>query len=565
MNVSRLLLPALALALLSGASALAQVPITTSYQGYLENGGAPVNDPAATLTFRLYNVASGGTALWTETKTNVAIADGVFAVALGTQTPLVSTLFDGVLYLSTAVGGAGAPELSPRTVLRAAPYARTLTAPARVKGTPGNNESVLRVEDAATSANSTGLWVQSASTNGTAVYGNATGASGITDGIYGRAASPSGRGVVGIAASTTGLAYGVRGETASSGGHGVSGNAYASSGTTYGVYGHSASSQGTGVYGVASATSGSTYGVSGEASSTHGVGVFGKATATSGTNYGVRGENTSSEGFGVYGLNWAGTGVHGISASTTGRGVFGFAGTTSGVNYGVYAQSASSAGYGLYATNSAGGVAARFTSRTRFDGNINVYDGGAAFPTISLIPSGGAQVVLNRNNVAVLTLDADYNGDSRVITQELEITGGSDLAEPFDVALHPEVGAPVPGMVVAIDPHHAGRLTVAATPYDPLVAGVVSGAGGVEPGLMMGQRGSVADGDTPVALVGRVYVLVDAAYGAVRPGDLLTTSATPGHAMRASDRERAEGAVLGKAMTGLESGRGLVLVLVGLQ
>jgi hypothetical protein len=120
-------------------------------------------------------------------------------------------------------------------------------------------------------------------------------------------------------------------------------------------------------------------------------------------------------------------------------------------------------------------------------------------------------------------------------------------------------------MVVAIDPAQAGRLTVAATPYDPLEAGVVSGAGGVEPGLMMGQRGSVADGDTPVALVGRVYVLVDATYGPVRPGDLLTTSATPGHAMRAADRARAQGAVLGKAMTGLEAGRGLVLVLVGLQ
>jgi len=68
-----------------------------------------------------------------------------------------------------------------------------------------------------------------------------------------------------------------------------------------------------------------------------------------------------------------------------------------------------------------------------------------------------------------------------------------------------------------------------------------------------------------VALTGRVYCLVDATYGPIAPGDLLTTSDTPGHAMKASDHVRAQGAILGKAMGHLETGRGLVLVLVGLQ
>jgi len=59
---------------------------------------------------------------------------------------------------------------------------------------------------------------------------------------------------------------------------------------------------------------------------------------------------------------------------------------------------------------------------------------------------------------------------------------------------------------------------------------------------------------------------VDASAGAVRPGDLLTTSDTPGHAMKVLDHARATGAVIGKAMSSLESGeRGLVLVLVNLQ
>ena len=66
-------------------------------------------------------------------------------------------------------------------------------------------------------------------------------------------------------------------------------------------------------------------------------------------------------------------------------------------------------------------------------------------------------------------------------------------------------------------------------------------------------------------MTGRVWVYVDASFGAVQPGDLLTTSSTPGHAMLASDHGRAFGAVIGKAMTELKEGKGLVLVLVNLQ
>jgi hypothetical protein len=75
----------------------------------------------------------------------------------------------------------------------------------------------------------------------------------------------------------------------------------------------------------------------------------------------------------------------------------------------------------------------------------------------------------------------------------------------------------------------------------------------------------VFEGDHHVALSGRVFVKADASAGPIRPGDLLTTSAVPGHAMKVADHDRAQGAVLGKAMTGLESGTGLVLVLVTLQ
>ena len=68
-----------------------------------------------------------------------------------------------------------------------------------------------------------------------------------------------------------------------------------------------------------------------------------------------------------------------------------------------------------------------------------------------------------------------------------------------------------------------------------------------------------------MALSGRVYCLCDASYGEIKPGDLLTTSDTRGHAMAVADFTSAAGAIIGKAMTGLKSGKGLVLVLVTLQ
>ena len=73
------------------------------------------------------------------------------------------------------------------------------------------------------------------------------------------------------------------------------------------------------------------------------------------------------------------------------------------------------------------------------------------------------------------------------------------------------------------------------------------------------------DGGQDVALTGRVYVLADAMHGAIRPGDLLTTSDMPGRAMKVTDHMRAQGAILGKAMSGLSKGTGVVLVLVTLQ
>lgn len=155
------------------------------------------------------------------------------------------------------------------------------------------------------------------------------------------------------------------------------------------------------------------------------------------------------------------------------------------------------------------------------------------------------------------------NGNIRA--KVIIIDGGSDLAESYDVAPAGEA-KPEPGMVVSIDPEQVGKLRISTAAYDRSVAGIISGADGIAPGLILGQKGTLADGEFPIANAGRVWCYVDAdAGGPVVPGDMLTTSPTPGHAMKATDSARTGGAIMGKAMSRLERGRGLVLVLVSLQ
>jgi hypothetical protein len=108
------------------------------------------------------------------------------------------------------------------------------------------------------------------------------------------------------------------------------------------------------------------------------------------------------------------------------------------------------------------------------------------------------------------------------------------------------------------------RLTPCKASYDRKVAGVVSGARDCRPGIVLNRRpGNV--NRAPIALVGKVYCRVDATLGAIDIGDLLTTSSTPGHAMRATDPQRAFGAVIGKALEPLADGKGLIPILVALQ
>ncbi len=152
-------------------------------------------------------------------------------------------------------------------------------------------------------------------------------------------------------------------------------------------------------------------------------------------------------------------------------------------------------------------------------------------------------------------------GKTRVSTQEVEILGGSDLSEYFDVKSKSSVK---PGMLVSIAGEN-GSLAITNEKRDKKVVGIVSGANGIETGLMMGQRGSIADGDTPIALTGRTYVYATTENGPIEAGDFLTSSSTPGYAMKVKKHRKSKGAIVGKAMTSLKEGNGFVLVLVNLQ
>ncbi|NRQ32442.1 hypothetical protein HII36_11410 [Nonomuraea sp. NN258] len=141
------------------------------------------------------------------------------------------------------------------------------------------------------------------------------------------------------------------------------------------------------------------------------------------------------------------------------------------------------------------------------------------------------------------------------------------MAEQFDLAEEmTDADEAGPGTVLVLN--EQGALTVCTRSYDSRVAGVVSGAGDRKPALILDRRDPDASGSgaqrRAVAVMGKVWCRADATTQPIQVGNLLTTSSIPGHTMAANDRDAAFGAVLGKALTPLASGTGMVLALVGL-
>ncbi len=265
------------------------------------------------------------------------------------------------------------------------------------------------------------------------------------------------------------------------------------------------------------------------------------------------------------------TGVEGISGS--GVGVVG----TSDSNDAINGLSHSPQHAGVSANNDAGGYGlwAKATIAGSFLGNVEV-NGDALNDAFNSLSHSPAHAGVSANNDAggfglwaKATTAGYFDGNVQVVgdasvSGNLSVVGdivleGADCAEEFDLQAALDLD---PGTVVVLDRN--GALEASSQSYDRKVAGVISGAGEFRPGVVLDRR--VTDRKrAPIALVGKVYCKVDAQYGAVEVGDLLTTSPTSGHAMRASDAARAFGAVIGKALRPLSSGQALVPILVTLQ
>ncbi len=291
-----------------------------------------------------------------------------------------------------------------------------------------------------------------------------------------------------------------------------------------GVYG---ASKGTGVWGVSETWMGvygnskSTIGGAGVMGDAIGPGVIGKSQ----TWMGVYGETQSTTGgAGVWGEHKAnGTGT--VGKSVGGVGVLGVSDTNEGVH-------------------------AETKSPTM-----------AAIAAFNLAPNGTGAAVYAKKEGSIGHAGF-FEGDvhvTRSVTVEGDVMlSNADCAEEFDVA-DPELAQP--GTVMVID--EDGAAVPCVSPYDHRVIGVVSGAGDLRPALLLDRKGGAAR--RPIALMGKVFCRVDADQGAIRPGDLLTTSSTPGHAMRASDATHAPGTMIGKALATLDAGRGMIPILAILQ
>lgn len=108
------------LLVLFATQAIAAVPQTINYQGYLTGSGGSAVNSAVDMTFTIYNAATSGMNLWTEDQT-VQVNNGIYAVALGAINPIDPAIIDGDLWLGVKVGTDA--EMTPRQRLNSVPFA----------------------------------------------------------------------------------------------------------------------------------------------------------------------------------------------------------------------------------------------------------------------------------------------------------------------------------------------------------------------------------------------------------------------------------------------------------
>jgi hypothetical protein len=218
---------------------------------------------------------------------------------------------------------------------------------------------------------------------------------------------------------------------------------------------------------------------------------------------------------------------------------------------------------GLFVSKKGGGLALEVQGgETELCGDLVVR--GQPGRRIAEFFGGGGDtklVVADSGNVGIGTADpkAKLHVQGDIVATGDLILQNADCAEEF--AVQDREGLE-PGTVMVLA--EEGSLRRSTNAYDKKVVGVVSGAGGLKPALILDKQAESTN-RMPIALMGKVYCKVDARPAAIAVGDLLTTSPTPGHAMKATDPARAFGAIIGKALKPLEQGTGFIPILIALQ
>ncbi|OAI39541.1 hypothetical protein AYO38_01495 [bacterium SCGC AG-212-C10] len=262
----------------------------------------------------------------------------------------------------------------------------------------------------------------------------------------------------------------------------------------------------------------------------------------------------ASGGTGVVGSSDSGLGVSG--SSSTSRAVQGFSGT----GIGVIGDSSTRGVVGTLGRTSCSGTFGVGGCATDNDGVLSRSTNGVALRAET---TGGTIFIGSAANDVKVRIDATGRGFFDNGTQ----TGGADFAESIRAA---DSGQLQPGDVLEIDPSVGYGVRKSSTANSRLLAGVYSTRPSV---LAVGTHGvgDSLEGEAPVAMLGVVPTKVSAENGPIAIGDLLVTSSTPGHAMKAVPEYVGgvaiypTGAILGKALEPLTGETGVILVMVTLR
>lgn len=184
-------------------------------------------------------------------------------------------------------------------------------------------------------------------------------------------------------------------------------------------------------------------------------------------------------------------------------------------------------------------------------GNVGI---GTTTPGVTLEVNGNVKLT-NGSGISIT-----FQGGTTQSTAYTGVTCGGDYAESVDVS--GQRTGYEPGDVLVIASDEKGDVTKSTEAYSTAVVGIYS----TRPGTVdRRQTTPKSPNEVPMAMIGIVPTKVSAENGLIHRGDLLVTSTTAGYAMKSTDRSRMLGAVIGKALGNLETGKGVIEIVVTLQ